>query len=208
MIMNFQPKLKIDYCTFTAAKHAVENWHYSECMPAGKTIKLGVWEDDKFIGCVIFSRGANNVLGAPYGLTQLESCELTRVALKMHVTPVTRIISICIKFLKKFCPGIKLIISFADSEQGHHGGIYQGGNWIYAGRTKPAEEYIVNGVRMHGRSMRALHGTHIGKPFITKIMGSSKHRYLMPLTEELKEDLKKLSKPYPKRAKKEQSSTP
>lgn len=170
-------------------------------MPAGKTVKVGVWEDDKFIGAVIFSRGANCDLAKPYGCTQIESCELTRIALKSHNASVSRIVSIALKFLKKHNPGIKLVISFADPEQGHHGGIYQAGNWLYVGRSIAADEYIVYGKRMHGRSMRKMYGTHVGKNFITKMKGSSKFRYLMPLDEDMRRKLSLLAKPYPKRVK-------
>jgi len=193
--------LKLDWCSFEAAKYAVLNWHYSKCMPSGKLTKIGVWENEKFIGCVLFGRGANNTLGSPYGLSQLECCELVRIALNKHQSTVTRIVSIAIKMLRKLSPGIKLIISFSDTEQNHHGGIYQGGNWIYLGDSKPADEYIVHGERMHGRSMRALYGTHIGKDFIKIVKGSIKHRYAMPLDNNLKERIIKLSKKYPKRQK-------
>ena len=193
--------LKLDWCTYRAAKFAVMNWHYSQTMPAGKLVKIGVWEDNKFIGVVIFGRGANNSLGKPYGLTQLESCELVRVALRQHKASVTRIVSIAIKMLKKFSPGIRLIISFADPEQGHIGGIYQGGNWVFAGESKPADEYLVDGIRMHGRSMRQKYGTHVGKDFIKVIKSVPKYRYLMPLDGMIKQKIIELSQPYPKRAK-------
>jgi hypothetical protein len=193
--------LKIDWATHEAIKYACTHWHYSKCVPAGKLIKIGVWENSVFRGGVVFSRGANNCIGKPYGLSQIECCELTRIALTHHETPVSRIIKIAIIFLIKNSPGLRLIISFADSEQGHHGGIYQATNWIYTGMTLQADEYIVNGKRMHGRSMRALYGTHINKPFIHKIKGSSKHRYLMPLDDEIRKQIEPLRKPYPKRDK-------
>lgn len=198
--MQMKTNLKIDWATYEAAKYACENWHYSKCLPAGKIVKVGVWEDNKFVGVVLFSRGANNTLGSPYGLEQTECCELTRIALTSHKNTVSRIMSISIKFLKKNSPGIKMIISFADQEQSHHGGIYQATNWIYCGMTKAADEYIVHGKRMHGRSMRAKYKTHVGKDFIKIVKGSSKHRYLMPLSKDIREKIKKLSKPYPKRA--------
>lgn len=191
--------LRLDWCSHEAAKYAVEKWHYSGCMPAGKTVKIGVWEHEKFIGCVIFSRGANNTLGRPYGLKQIESCELTRIALTKHVTSVTRIASIAIKMLKQVSPGLRLIISFADPEHNHNGAIYQAGNWVYVGMTESADEYIVFGKRLHGRSMRSKFGTHIGKDFIQKISGSSKHRYLYPLDAAMREQIAPLAKPYPKR---------
>lgn len=206
--MSNKPVLKIDWATHEAAKFACLNWHYSQCLPAGKLVKVGVWENDKFIGVVIFSRGANNTLGTPYGLTQVECSELTRVALTKHDSQVSRIMKLSFLFLKKNSPGLKMIISFADPEQGHHGGIYQATNWIYSGMTTPADEYIVNGKRMHGRSMRAAYGTHIGKSFIKKVLGSSKHRYLMPLDDEMRSKITPLAKPYPKRAKKQDSGFP
>lgn len=200
--------LKLDWCSYEAAKYAVMNWHYSKSMPAGKTVKIGVWESEdrsmgkwRFIGAVIFSRGANKDLGTPYGYDQLECCELTRVALDKHAATVTKIVAIAIKMLKKANAGIRLIISFADPERDHIGAIYQAGNWLYVGMSIATEEYIVNGKRMHGRSMRAMYGTHLGKDFIKVIKGSSKHRYLMPLDNEVKSGIKQYSKPFPKRVK-------
>lgn len=192
--------LKLDWCSHEAAKFAVEHWHYSRCMPAGKTVKIGAWEDKVFIGVVIFSRGANNTLGRPYGCSQTESCELTRVALKAHKTEVTRILAIAIKMLKRTSPGLRLLLSFADPEHDHKGGIYQGGNWVYTGMTESADEYIVYGKRMHGRSMRSIYGTHVGKDFIRKVDGSSKYRYLYPLDDDMRKQIEPLAKPYPKRA--------
>lgn len=199
--------LKIDWASHDSAKYACLNWHYSKCMPVGKIIKVGVWENLNFIGVVLFSRGANKDVGKPYGCSAIEVCELTRVALKSHITPVSKIISIAIKFLKIKSEGIRLIVSFADKEQGHHGGIYQAGNWIYAGETLPADEYLYKGKRWHGRAFRKSHGSHLN--FIEKglkvVSGSSKHRYLMPLTTELKEQLLTVAKSYPKRVKKHDS---
>ena len=106
--------LRLDWCSYEAAKYAVEHWHYSRSMVAGKSSKVGVWEDGKFIGCVVFSRGANNHLGSPYGLEQTDLCELTRVALTRHVAPVSRIVSIAVRMLRKQSPGLRLIVSFAD----------------------------------------------------------------------------------------------
>jgi hypothetical protein len=45
--MSDKVDLKVDFCSYEAAKYAVEHWHYSKTMPAGKTVKIGAWEDDK-----------------------------------------------------------------------------------------------------------------------------------------------------------------
>ena len=209
-------ELKLDWCSHEAAKYACVHWHYSKCTPNQKLVKIGVWEDGRFIGCILFGDGANNQMFKPYGLDYTQGCELVRIALTSHKTTVSRIMSISFKFLRKACPKIELIVSFADPEQNHLGGIYQASNWLYAGMTTPADEYLVNGRRMHGRALRSTRATHKLKnvasknimewaakvldPNIKSIQGSSKHRYLYPLTPEMKAKIELLRKPYPKRA--------
>ena len=190
-------ELKIDWATHESAKYAVENWHYSECLPAGKLVKVGAWESGKFIGVVIFGRGANNNMAKPYGLTQLECCELVRIALTKHVSPVSRIAALAMRFLKSQSSGLRLIVSYADPEQGHHGGIYQAGNWLYSGRSQAQQEVIYRGEVMHKRTANALFGTIKG---MQKSAIFWKHKYLMPLDAEMRERIKPLTRPYPKRA--------
>ncbi len=205
-----KPHLKIDWATHEAAKYACVNWHYSGCLPIGKLVKVGAWENGKFIGVVLFGRGANKSLGEPYGCDQTESCELVRIALTSHITPVSKIMSLALKWLKKTNEKIKLVVSFADTEVGHHGGIYQATNWIYDGLTNAADEYLYKGKRWHGRAFRKSHGSHLN--YMNKglqiVKGAQKHRYLMPLDADIKERILPLSKPYPKRVKDQDSEHP
>jgi len=201
--------LRLDWATHQAAKFACENWHYSKSLPVPPLVKIGVWEENAFIGVVIFSRGANNNLLKPYGLTHYQGCELTRVALKKHKSPVSKIISIAIKLLKKTNKNLKLIVSFADPNENHHGGIYQAGNWIYSGRTDKIFKYIdASGREWHQRQvskkgfkvwMGNLQKT-VSPENCKKIVQMGKHRYLMPLDEETKKKILRLSQKYPKRA--------
>jgi hypothetical protein len=202
-----QDFFKIDFATFEAAKFACENWHYSKCVPVGKLVKIGAWENKKFIGVVLFGRGATPNLGKPYGLNQTQCVELVRIAMKNHITPVSKIVAIALKFLKKTNPNIELVVSFADQSQGHHGGIYQAGNWIYTGSGSPAKFYMINNKLTHPRSIGAkgltqnIHGARKIDPNAYVVDVPGKHRYLMPMTKSIKEKIKKLSEPYPKRAK-------
>lgn len=202
--------MRVDWATHEAAKYAVEHWHYSRVLPVPPLIKIGAWENCTYIGVVIFSRGANNNLLKPFGLSATEGCELTRVALTKHATPVSRIVKLAIQFLKKNSPKLKLIVSFADPTEGHHGGIYQAGNWIYTGKQPPTVEYIApDGKQWHGRMVskdgrikvqgkyRACWRVDQCKP-VTK---AGKHRYLMPLDEQIRTKILPLAKPYPKKEK-------
>ena len=197
--MSSLPNLRLDFCSHEAAKFAVEKWHYSQRMPSTftKPVSLGVWEDGKFSGCVIFSMSSAKDLGRQYGFTQFERCELIRVALKPnHATPVSRVVAIALKIIKKQSPGIVVVFSFADTAQGHHGGIYQAGGWRYLGKSAATSEYMINGRKWHGRAVAASFGHTSG---FTKVAGSQKHRYAYPLTPESAEKVKSFELPYPAR---------
>lgn len=199
--------LKIDWATHEAAKYACLNWHYSKSIPAGKLVKVGAWENGKFIGVVIFARGATPNLGKPYNLDQIECVELARIALTKHMTPVSRIAAFALKWLKKSNQKIRLVVSFADQTRGHNGGVYQAGNWVYTGIGSPATFYKINGKTTHPRSIGSLgysqnlSGARSIDPNAEAIEMPGKHRYLMPFDEELRHRVIKLSKPYPKRVK-------
>jgi hypothetical protein len=145
--------LRIDWATHEAAKYACINWHYSGCLPAGKLVKVGAWENGKFIGVVMFGRGANRNMVKGYGLNQGQGCELVRIALTKHQSPVSKIVAQAIRFLKKQSPNLQLIVSYADPEQGHHGGIYQAGNWIYRGLSASAIKVWYNGKWSHKKTV-------------------------------------------------------
>jgi hypothetical protein len=200
--------LRLDWVGHDAAKFAVEHWHYSRSMPTPPVIKIGVWEDGKFIGCVLFSRGATNNLGKPYGLTNTEVCELTRVALTVHHSAVSRILAIAIKMLAQKEDGLRLIVSFADTEQQHHGGIYQASNWLYSGMTAGYDKFRDKSGRIwHPRQVSATgykrqYGDYRRVPKINdweRVPVGGKHRYLYPLDDDMRRQIEPLRKPYPKR---------
>jgi hypothetical protein len=210
--MSSRPELRVDWCSHQAAKHAVEKWHYSQRLPMPPLVKVGAWEGGKFIGCVLFGRGANNAIGREYRLTQLEACELVRIALTSHETPVSRIASLAIRFLQKQSPGVRLVISYADAEQGHHGGVYQAMNWLYVGRSMGSTEFFHEGRWKHNREVTS--GAFGGARAVADISSlpkrktQGKHKYLMPLDDAMRAQIAPLAKPYPKRAKQAMAEHP
>jgi len=193
--------LRLDWASAKAARFACENWHYSGTLPVSKAVRIGVWEDESFRGAVLFSWGANRQLGAPYGLEMTECCELVRVALRSHQSPVSQILAHAMRMLKQQSPGLRLVVSFADPEAGHHGGIYQAGNWIYTGRSSPSFEWRLNGKRLN---KRAYTGSNFGKARkqvpagAKRVRVEGKHRYIMPLDREMRRQVASLARPYPK----------
>jgi len=207
--MPGKPELRIGWATYAAAKHACTKWHYSRSVPAGKLVNVGVWEGGRFIGVVLFGRGASPNLGKPYGLRQDECVELVRIALTDHASYVSRIVAIALKFLRKSSPKLRLVVSFADAAEGHHGGVYQAGGWVYVG-GKATHAYKVNGNIVHPKTLHSAYGKggqsvpwlrRNVDPKAERVVAGVKHKYLMPLDAEMRKQIAPLAKPYPKRTK-------
>lgn len=209
--MNSRPDLKLDWCSHAAAKYAVEKWHYSRTMPVSKSAKVGVWEGRLFIGCVLFAWGANPSMAQTVGLRMTECAELVRVALREHQSPVSRIVAIAFRLMRRQSPGLRAVISYADPYHGHHGGIYQAGGWVYLGLTQPEQRFIHNGKMLQ---RRAYSGKNFGRAPLTlpkqarRITVPGKHKYLFPLDADMRAKILPLAKPYPKRAGSADGGTP
>jgi hypothetical protein len=211
--------LRLDWCGHDAAKYAVEHWYSRPQMPVGKLAKLGVWEDGIFRGVLIFGCGTGGVTqtGIKLGTGPFGIAELSRIALQKHDAPISRIIAIAVKVLKKAQPGLKLLVSYADPAAGHHGGVYQANGWVYVGKSAPDAMYrdrtgvvhhsrntSTSGLKMfYGKTVRV-----IRRGDCIKLPLEPKYKYLMPLDEETKLKIESLRKPYPKRVRSGPADTP
>jgi hypothetical protein len=204
-------ELRLDWCTHEAMVAGLRVWYYRDVVPIGKLVRVGVWEDGAFSGVVVFGCGSSDALGKRFGLTSLQVCEMSRIALRPdHKCAVSKVINLAVaKFLRVRCPGIRLVLTFSDPEAGHHGGVYQGAGWIYIGKSAEDRRYLINGEWHHSRGVRAC-GT-VSKPGggrgpcpkpsdatrVEKIPG--KHRYALPLDDEMRALVMREGQPYPKR---------
>lgn len=208
-----QSDLRVAPVETAGATYAVEHWHYSGTLPVPPRVMFGVWEHGKFIGVVIYSRGTSSDIGTAYGLTQEQVCELTRVALNKHDAPVSQIVAESIRLLKERAPRLRLIVSFADPAEGHHGGIYQAGNWIHSGSSSPSPVYYDKaGRKWHSRQVNSKgYVTQFGvrrrvpkTADLRKVMMPGKYRYLMPLDRAMRRQIEKLRQAPPKKAENEE----
>src|ERR1700674_2787376 len=204
--------LRVDWCSHEAAVYAVRRWHYSRRMPRSKLVRIGVWEDDRFCGAILYGLGAGRagLLGSPYGLAATEAAELVRVALaprRRH--PTSKSVAISLRLLRRQSPGLKLVVSFADSGRGHVGTIYQAGGWIHVGVS--LQSYIkVRGEIVHPRTLYDRYGGATGQsipwlrehvdPRACRVEMAPKLKYLMPFDSALRKQLEALALPFPKHA--------
>jgi len=201
--------LRLDFCSHQAAKYAVMRWHYSRAMPKSKLVKIGVWEDGHFRGAIVYGLGANRHLANPFGLKSTEVVELVRVALapgREH--PTSRCVAISLRLLRRQSPDLKLVVSYADSGQGHVGTIYQAGGWLYLGGSE--QSYIkVLGKVEHPRTLYDRYGRNGQSipwlrenvdPRAERVAMAPKLKYVFPLDKRLRRELEAVALPYPKSA--------
>jgi hypothetical protein len=61
--------------------------------------------------------------------------------------------------LKREMPGIRLLVSYADLNQGHLGKIYQASNWVFVAETGHEAGIMLNGKLTHRRTINSKYGT-------------------------------------------------
>mgnify|MGYP003148990590 CR=1 FL=1 len=100
---------------------------------------------------------------------------------------------------KKDFSNIKAIVSYADPEKNHKGGIYQAMNWIYIGKTSSSKIYIENGKEIHSKTIsdrirfKKLDKNHNLEYKVVK----GKYKYVYLFDKSFADKLNKLKKPYP-----------
>lgn len=198
-----------------ATKYACLYFHYAKRVPVG-SIAFNVYNDaDEWCGCILYSRGATPQIGKPYGLAQGQVVELVRVALngKQGKGRTSQAVSLSLKMLKKHCPMVRLVVSYADCDQNHLGTIYQATNWIYTGCIVPDKtrhpSFTIHGKSMHYRSvqekLRKWHAScnleNVRKyidPNAQLLESKGKRKYLFPMDKKTRKSVENLAKPYPK----------
>lgn len=196
--------MRLEKASSKAIKYACINFHYARSVP-NVGLAYSVFNlKNEWCGVICYGLGASHNIGMPYGLNQGQIVELVRMALNGKQESTTKAMALSIKLLKKDAPNIKMIVSYADSEKGHYGTIYQATNWVYVGYSNDTN-LVINGKRMHRRSVGSSYGTSSAEKLRTKgfkvdvIKTKPKWKYLYPIHKEMVELCKNISKPYPKK---------
>ena len=168
-------------------RFACLNFHYAKSVPSA-AVSFACFEDNKFVGVIVYGGGANKYIGNQYGMKQGQVYELVRVALnkEQHKMPTTKYVAISLRLLKKVKPLTRVVVSYADRGYQHHEGIiYKAGNWIFDGVSK-SDWIMVNGKPMHPRSANAKWGSLKNIPNgYEYIKGAEKLKYLYFFDKEL-----------------------
>ena len=143
------------------------NIHYAKRVPS-ISYSFGLFDDNELIGIVTYGSPASpslckGVCGEQY---RKEVIELNRLVLKYNRKNEA---SFLVGNSLKMLPKPKIVVSYADTDQGHLWYVYQATNWLYTGATKPRTD-IASKDGKHSRH-------HLGDR-TNRVFRSSKHRYI------------------------------
>ena len=198
--------MRLRHATPQEIRYACLNFHYAKAVPACKWSYSVFTDDGKWCGVIVYSSGASPQIGKPYGLFQGEVLELVRVALNGRQKATSEAVSASLRMVRKDARNVKMIVSYADTEQGHLGTIYQATNWKYVGVSKGHAYYVVNGKRLHSKTVTAK-GWRQSEKWLREnvdksakvVRGGDKHKYLFIFDKKLQRRLEGSFLPYPKR---------
>ena len=220
-------KLSVRQINKSVAESFVRAHHYTKHLSSAR-YTLGLFhraeaehaffggDNDTLIGCLVYGHPVSHATVTsifktiPLELTSL--LELTRlVVLDNYGKNIeSYFIGQSFQWLRENDPNVKVLISYADPEQGHTGLIYRATNWMYqgcgAGKLMPdfsirTEE---NGKWIHSRTVGSMYGSR-GLESLAKEIGHTfwrkeefpKHRYIYFLcgSKERKKFVKDLKVP-------------
>ena len=208
--------MRLTRATTKAIEYACKHFHYSRCNPL-KSIGYNVYNgEDEWCGVILFGRGANAQIASPYGLSQGQVLELTRVALNGKQETTSQAVAMSLKALKKDYPLVRLVVSYADIDQHHLGTIYQATNWIFEGENGGGTRsgFMIHGIKTHNKTIwnkmvfeggQWIHCPQTLEmvrkyfdPGATECITQGKRKYLMPMDKQMRRKILPLAKPYPK----------
>lgn len=191
---------------YNAVKYACMNYHYAKRVPIS-AVAFNVYEDGEWCGVIVYGYGANPHIADIYDKWPGQVLELVRVALNGKQKITSECVALSLKELKKYCPLVDLVVSYADVDQGHVGTIYQATNWIYVGLMNEGtrSDFIIKGKSMHPRSVGAK-GWKVSLEWIrtnidknaTQNITKGKHKYIYPMNKKMRKKVKDLAQEYPK----------
>lgn len=198
---------KVVQIPFEQAKPWFIKKHYAKRIPS-ITYAFGLYVDGILKGVVSYGTPAASALlkgicGEEYSDIVIE---LNRLVLDEHSPKNSA--SFLVGRSLKLLPKPKIIVSYADTEHGHIGYVYQACNFIYTGLSAKRTDWKIKGQEhLHGQTIadktrgqkdRAKKMREIyGDDFYLKER-SRKHRYIYFLGCDLKDSLKYPILPYPK----------
>ena len=180
--------------TRAAAAATIRERHYTRSVPSGKSLYFA-YED----ALVVFSLPANKNISAYLVGEPNVAWELSRLwAPDGHrKNLLTQAIAASARELRLLEPTVTTLVSYADPNAGHLGGVYRAASWQYLGQSEETRMYK-SGARILPR--RAFHSgaksmtkTQIEALGFTQMKMPGKHRFAKGLTAKARKRIEALA---------------
>jgi hypothetical protein len=155
-------------------------------------INLGYFYENTLITVIIYASPIRQEIAIKQGLPANKILELSRLCIHPQYQVknlASFLIARSIQFLKKKCPEIECLVSFADSTHNHLGTIYKASNWKLDGKVTPdywyvdQNKYIYHKKTIWDRAQKLgiLESEYYKLAGYQKVWGNSKHRFIYRL---------------------------
>lgn len=161
------------------------NKHYAKRVPGVLSHAFGLFDENKTIQGVCALGLGNRVFnhgGAIFdNRLNIQTFELQRLVINEGLDK--NLLSFFVSKVVSFLPKPTCLFSYADSNMGHHGYIYQATNWVYTGMSKPRTTFFDTNKKefVHERTLSGLYGTSardsLPKHIEIGVEEGGKHRY-------------------------------
>jgi hypothetical protein len=180
------------------ADELVRRFHYSH-RPILQGSLYVTWHDDGGLFGDSGPAWAACVFGIPFNLKTegktLELCRVVRDEIPGR-PPLSGLIAASCRIIKQRHLA-DLLISYADTGQNHHGGLYRAASWDYIGLRPGSDLVVIQGVPIHERTALYRYGTKslvelrslLSDETINTSTDAPKHLYAKALTKTGRRDL-------------------
>ena len=169
------------------AKDFIRANHYSRGSHNGPAPNYGLFDGDILIGCLMVATPCSeNVRSSVFGVKYKSHVrELHRLFIIDDTPKNTEswFISRCLKLIRDDRPDLWALISFADTTEGHNGGIYRATNAFYCGMTAPTNFYLDENNRLRHPRQNGVNVTikNAEKRGWRRVKRQAKHRFVFIL---------------------------
>jgi len=142
------------------ANEFVKKHHYSGKVVQNSTLHFGAFLDDKLHGVLSFgsSLDKSKTIGLVHPTLWNEYLELNRMAFDEYlpVNSESRVLSVCLKLIKKNAPHIKWILSYADGCDCGDGTIYRASGFYLTLIKENSDLFLLpNGKKTHSMTIKS-----------------------------------------------------
>ena len=144
-------QLFIQPVTKNEAASCYRAFHYLGDTGFMSTHDFGVYFNSELVGCISYGiPNAREIKGIYSEKEMPQWFEIKRLALSDDCpkNSESRVIAITLRLIRKSCPHILGVITYADTEAGHTGIIYRAAGFEYRGLTAPKTDLFIDGVKV------------------------------------------------------------